>query len=327
LELTGCHNLACVQNKSVGEMHRAMMAGWGTGGGWGPPTAGVKFGPNWIDGLPYVLMSEGKFKPDLKGAIIGATADESAFNYGIYWKFPRNSTWDMVEPFVKPVVNLPEKQWQEVVNLYFDRSLYPLAPLNPGCNMSDAYVIINRIWTEMNSNYITANRETQSPFYSMGYCSARANGDYLASHSSTHGGYKTFTFYFDTTDDTPIAVKTSSVADCLAPHMADVPFWSGATTTYGGSVTMPFSMFGNVSMSPQNAQLSKQMTAYLANFVHTGDPNGQNIPTWPEYTVAEKQNIYLKAGEVRGEATIKNACDLYAKYKDLHAVALGRIML
>jgi len=35
------------------------------------------------------------------------------------------------------------------------------------------------------------------------------------------------------------------------------------------------------SWTPEDHQVSKQMQAYFANFIKSGNPNGAGLPTWP----------------------------------------------
>ncbi|GAB2786069.1 carboxylesterase family protein [Rhabdobacter roseus] len=42
-----------------------------------------------------------------------------------------------------------------------------------------------------------------------------------------------------------------------------------------------------------DAELARQMAAYWANFVKTGDPNGKGLPTWPVYTKKDQEMMVL----------------------------------
>ena len=61
--------------------------------------------------------------------------------------------------------------------------------------------------------------------------------------------------------------------------------------------------FGTLSncwrpMKPKDRALSDEMTAYLCNFVRTGDPNGAGLPQW--VTAGEAGDRVMRLGE--GEA-------------------------
>ncbi|KAB7732431.1 carboxylesterase family protein [Rudanella paleaurantiibacter] len=46
-------------------------------------------------------------------------------------------------------------------------------------------------------------------------------------------------------------------------------------------------------LQPADDELARQMSAYWANFIRTGNPNGTGLPTWPAYSVGSKQVLML----------------------------------
>ena len=41
--------------------------------------------------------------------------------------------------------------------------------------------------------------------------------------------------------------------------------------------------------TPKDVGMGHSVSAYLVNFVKTGDPNGSDLPKWERYTAAEDQ--------------------------------------
>ena len=46
-------------------------------------------------------------------------------------------------------------------------------------------------------------------------------------------------------------------------------------------------------LEPADDELARTMAAYVANFIKTGDPNGQGLPLWPQFSTAGKQVMEL----------------------------------
>jgi len=63
-----------------------------------------------------------------------------------------------------------------------------------------------------------------------------------------------------------------------AQHASDIPFFfDTAAARYGEATT------------PRDLAVGRTMSAYLVNFVKTGDPNGAGLPAWPRYARARDE--------------------------------------
>ena len=51
--------------------------------------------------------------------------------------------------------------------------------------------------------------------------------------------------------------------------------------------------FLNRPWQPVDTELAKTLSAYWANFIKTGDPNGKGLPEWPNYTVTANKIMLL----------------------------------
>lgn len=76
--------------------------------------------------------------------------------------------------------------------------------------------------------------------------------------------------------------RFSYVADSIgkpgAQHATDIPYFFDTTAIKYEKAT-----------TPKDVGMGKAMSAYLVNFVKTGDPNGKGLPAWPRYTKASDQ--------------------------------------
>lgn len=100
-----------------------------------------------------------------------------------------------------------------------------------------------------------------------------------ANLQSENGNSKVFVYYFDRQQPSPPD----------APHKPRGAF-HGAEIQY---------VFGHINLNQDNQhtgvdqKLSKIMVDYWTNFAKTGDPNGNGLPEWPEYTADNSRVQYL----------------------------------
>jgi para-nitrobenzyl esterase len=94
--------------------------------------------------------------------------------------------------------------------------------------------------------------------------------------------------------------------------------YAGLGATHG--MEMPY-VFGHLYQRPaawtmDDRRLSEDMVSYWTNFAKYGDPNGQGLPTWPEYTRANPQIMYLglqlRPGTVENQAHLKQIGRFYS---------------
>jgi para-nitrobenzyl esterase len=52
-------------------------------------------------------------------------------------------------------------------------------------------------------------------------------------------------------------------------------------------------MLTHTGGGPRPKQLSTTMAGYLGQFMRTGDPNKNGLPTWPKYTAAKGELMVL----------------------------------
>ncbi len=75
--------------------------------------------------------------------------------------------------------------------------------------------------------------------------------------------------------------------DCGAWHSADLWYWFGTLRN------------GWRPWEEKDHRLSAQMNAYLANFVKTGNPNGEGLPEWQSTTKKQRGVLLLGEGETK----------------------------
>ncbi len=91
--------------------------------------------------------------------------------------------------------------------------------------------------------------------------------------------------------------SAESLHSSLAGHASDIPFFlDNAATKYGAATTAKDAAMGHI------------ISAYIANFVKTGDPAGGDLPAWPRYDHAGAAMM-----DFSGEGTAVARTDTTAK--------------
>jgi para-nitrobenzyl esterase len=90
---------------------------------------------------------------------------------------------------------------------------------------------------------------------------------------------KVFFYYFDQHPDYPAG---SEQADHGAPHGADVPF-----------VFDQLELANRRATAPTDQAIADAMADYWTNFAKYGDPNGDGLPAWPEFSDKNPELMYF----------------------------------
>ncbi|WAS90878.1 carboxylesterase/lipase family protein [Nannocystis punicea] len=77
----------------------------------------------------------------------------------------------------------------------------------------------------------------------------------------------------------------------------DLPFAPELRTGAFHNDDVQYLLSDGSQLTPAQLGLSQQMIRYWSNFAHTGDPNGDGLPTWDRFTAATPNVLALAAGE------------------------------
>ena len=101
-----------------------------------------------------------------------------------------------------------------------------------------------------------------------------------------------------------------------APHGSEVPYVLG--TLGAGSNARKY--------DATDQRTSAEMQGYWTNFAKTGNPNGQNLPQWPEFDPTARAYLdFTSAGPVAREGLRRSACDLYIEELDQRMLEKPRV--
>ncbi len=107
------------------------------------------------------------------------------------------------------------------------------------------------------------------------------------------GNSKVFYYYFDQHGDHP---ADSEAADHGMPHGVDVPYVFQTLDR------------GDKNLDQADFALSDIVSTYWTNFAKYGDPNGDGVPTWPEYTLDNRKVMYFN--DTATVAPVPSSCAL-----------------
>jgi para-nitrobenzyl esterase len=97
---------------------------------------------------------------------------------------------------------------------------------------------------------------------------------------SRTGNSKVYMYYFEQKQPEntgrPMAIKLRG-----APHAAEIKY--------------VFKNIDTTRYSQDDVNLAEMMASYWTNFAKYGDPNGENLPVWPEFTEENQSVMYLKS--------------------------------
>lgn len=85
------------------------------------------------------------------------------------------------------------------------------------------------------------------------------------------------------------------------------------STGHSAELNFVFGTWGSdVQLAPIDRQISDLMQSYWANFVRTGDPNGEGLPRWPGFAVKERKYLaFTDDGAVVKSGLRRETCDVF----------------
>ncbi|OJD34077.1 carboxylesterase [Diplodia corticola] len=76
------------------------------------------------------------------------------------------------------------------------------------------------------------------------------------------------------------------------PENEEAGAYHGAELWYAMN-NIPYAAYDNATWSAEDYEIESKMSAYWANFIKTGDPNGDGLATWEPSTEDKKQTMWL----------------------------------
>jgi len=85
----------------------------------------------------------------------------------------------------------------------------------------------------------------------------------------------------------------------------------GASTPHGTEIAYLFGTLPvrGLAHTEFDYQLADQLRRYWVNFAVTGDPNGEGLPQWPEYTEPERLSLHIGDEGIHAENLIQNEAE------------------
>jgi para-nitrobenzyl esterase len=129
------------------------------------------------------------------------------------------------------------------------------------------------------------------------------------------GGSPVYRYSFDRkipiAPGTKIGDNPATAEDIGARHAGEIEYVFGALDSVPG-----------VTWTEDDRRLSDQMMTYWSNFARTGDPNGDDLPTWPRYE-PEPGGLVMHL-DVTTEAKVNATRPRYEALDALATAARGR---
>lgn len=105
------------------------------------------------------------------------------------------------------------------------------------------------------------------------------DGEYLYADSLSKAGMPVYAYHFDFVD--PVLRNT------------------GLGVAHGSELRFVFhNHMYYINQDPQAREVARQMYAMWTNFIKTGNPNGDGLPTWTPYTTGSRVNLRITAAPV-----------------------------
>jgi carboxylesterase type B len=99
-----------------------------------------------------------------------------------------------------------------------------------------------------------------------------------------------------------------------ALHAMEIPY------VFNSMDRKPVSLLYGKKQMPAAQELSKVIQGYWINFAHTGNPNGQDLPEWPEFLLSGPLNVQVFGEQTRTETVgMAERCAFWEEYNRTHA--------
>jgi para-nitrobenzyl esterase len=218
------------------------------------------------------------------------------------------AAWPIIDGWI-----IPDDQYR-----LYSAGKYNVTPVLIGYNSDEG---LSFTYVKTNAEYIASTKERFGPFaerllkvYPPGEKTIPRSARNLARDAAfgwptwtwarlqAHDGKaKVFLYHFDQHADHPAG---SPEADHGTPHGVDVPYVF--ETLQGNQKTV----------TPGDLAISDAMSTYWTNFAKRGDPNGNGLPHWPEFTDSKHPVMYFhnvpKVGVVPDENGLRVLDEYFA---------------
>jgi para-nitrobenzyl esterase len=83
---------------------------------------------------------------------------------------------------------------------------------------------------------------------------------------------------------------------------------------HGEDIRFVFQNYSERKYNQDDMKLGEMMSTYWTNFAKFGDPNGENLPVWPEFSEENQSVLYLKTNPEVGPVPNLDKLELFEEY-------------